>query len=62
MYTCPECRQLAAEVAALKAETITTQEEIRVLIEDRMAQGLDVTPVLDSLKEAGIEVGGLLTP
>lgn len=62
MDMCPKCRESAAEVAALEAQLIANREEIRIVIEDRVAQGLDATAILDAMEEAGLEIGSLLTP
>lgn len=70
---CPDCgcdrtaikQQLAEErrlAAEAKAALAAMEAEIRVTLEQRMADGLDVTPILAALEREGIDVGALLFP
>ncbi|MFF7190530.1 hypothetical protein ACFZAR_36165 [Streptomyces sp. NPDC008222] len=68
---CPDCgqdltavkqriveeRRLADEAAAALA---AIEAEIRVTLEQRMADGLDIVPILEGLEREGVDVSQLL--
>jgi hypothetical protein len=58
--TCENCRRLEGEIAVHHAETVVIREEIRQALEQTMAEGRDITPLLDKLQEDGYDTQSLL--
>lgn len=57
---CKDCCQNREEVAVLKAESMVLEAQLRKRLEDLMAEGADITPLLDQLGEDGHDVQALL--
>jgi len=61
---CPDCgtdrSALLAEAAEANAASEAIKAEIRVLLEQRMQAGEDITPALEALEREGVDVADLL--
>ncbi|MFF4526976.1 hypothetical protein [Streptomyces bluensis] len=57
---CENCRHLQGKIAVLKAEDVVAKAEIRDKLEQLVAQGADITPLLDRMAEDGYDVESLL--
>jgi hypothetical protein len=63
-FCCPDCgadqTALLAELAEASAAIEAHNAELRVHLEQRMAAGEDISPVLESLEREGFDISELL--
>lgn len=57
---CDDCQRLAGENAVLQADAVVMRAEIRQKLEQLMAEGTDIQPLLDRFQEDGIDVQAVL--
>ena len=59
---CPDCEKNEKRAIEATAAAEAIQAELRVRLEQRMAEGIDITPMLEALEREGVPIGEVLFP